>query len=186
MRDRAKKLVLHEDPVSVVTARIWHCNYADLEPLRPCVALERLVVATYSASSLELVSSFSRLRALRILHLPKVHDLTPLGRLRELETLSLETLPSWDASRKRTTVTGLETLATLPRLRWLALYGVVPIDGSLAPLEGSTSLRGARFSGSPAPEIERFHARTGIASELPPEASADTGMPAPPLHVGPI
>jgi len=46
------------------------------------------------------LSHLSRLRYVRLLHFPHASDLAPLARCRELETVSLESLPGWDSSGK--------------------------------------------------------------------------------------
>lgn len=179
MRDGARRLVVDERRERLRTARLWHCKYVDIDALAACTSLERLVIASYPAADLRPIAGLTRLRALRLLHMPKVQDVSPLGSLLELESLELATLPSWDASRKRSVVSGLDALGRLPRLRWLQLYGVVSNDRSLAALQESSSLRGVRVSGFPAVEAERYYAHTGVSPTVPPEAGAEHGMPAP-------
>jgi hypothetical protein len=48
-----------------------------------------LVVATYPNDDLEPVAALEGLEYLRLLHLPGVRDLAPLGRLQQLRTLRL-------------------------------------------------------------------------------------------------
>jgi hypothetical protein len=69
--------------------------------------------------------------------------------LRKLETLSLATLPSWDASRRRIQVQSLEPLAKLPALRAIELFGVVNPDRTLAALATNRTIKTARFAGYP-------------------------------------
>src|SRR5690349_649805 len=89
---------------AVKSLRIWHCKYRTLGPVSRLENLKVLVVATFPDDSFMLLRSLRDLQYLRILHMPKVHDLSPLAELRCLETLSLETTPGWDASGKVTTV----------------------------------------------------------------------------------
>jgi hypothetical protein len=103
------------------------------------------------------------LQYLCIIHLPNVSDLSPLVSLQNLESLSLETLPSWDSSGKRTVVNSLAPLCQLPRLKHLSLFGVVPPDMSLAPIERCASLVSGRFSKYPNREIKRFYSETELS-----------------------
>jgi hypothetical protein len=75
--------------------------------------------------------------------------LGPLARLTSLVTLRLETLPSWDASGKRTIVESLEPLAELKALEHVELFSVLPPDRSLEPLERLPSLVTARLQRLP-------------------------------------
>ena len=160
------------DPQAVDSLRIWHCKYRSLQGLQVFAQVRTLLIATYPDPTLELLTPLVRLRYLSILHLPKVTDLAPLQHLRELEVLSLATLPSWDSSGKTTEVDSLEPLAHLPALRHLELFGVRPRDHSLAPLERCPQLRSARFHKYSASETQRFYAQTRISdahAPRPPE-----------------
>lgn len=95
--------------------------------------------------------------------------LVATGLLKALETLRLETPPSWDASSKTTDVASLEPLATLDRLRHVELFGVVPPDRCLGPLERCRSLTAVRVSHYPKAEVARFYAATGTSSSFAPE-----------------
>jgi hypothetical protein len=101
-----------------------------------------------------------------------VQDLAPLARLTQLEALQLATLPSWDASGKKTIVGSLDPLAELPLLKHLELFGVVPQDKSLAALERCPALVSVRVSKYPKAEITRFYATTKLS---------DRHVPSPPL-----
>ncbi|HEX3055383.1 MAG TPA: hypothetical protein VHP82_04490 [Gaiellaceae bacterium] len=167
-RDTAKAFPEVAQPDSIETARVWHCKYRTLEPLRELKNLRALEVATYPDESLEPISRLPGLTYLRILHLPKVRDLAPLVSLTSLTTLCLETLPSWDASGKRTVVTSLEPLTSLDALRHIQLFSVVPPDRSLEPLERMPWLETARLQGFLKAEIRRFFEATGVANEFAP------------------
>jgi len=156
MRDQARELALIPDPLSVESLKIWHCKYKTLAPIAACRNLHALTIASYPDETLDLLVSLRDLKSLHILHLPKVSDLTPLRQLSALVSLSLETSPGWDASRKQTQVLSLEPLASLPQLQHLQLFGVVPPDKSLSALEFCENLVTARFQGYPPAEVTRF------------------------------
>lgn len=173
VRDEAKQLPPFERPAGVTACRIWHCKYRSLEGIARLTNLDTLVVATWPDRTLEPLSVLSKLRYLFLLHLPKVTDLAPLSSLHRLETVRLHTLPSWDSSGKRTEVTSLEPLAALPMLKHVELFGVVPPDGSLAPLERSSSLSSVRVSKYDKRERERFYADTGLPDAYAPQPEVD-------------
>jgi hypothetical protein len=97
-----------------------------------------------------------------------------LARLTQLTSLSLSTLPGWDASGKTTTIRSLEPLAALPALAHLELFGVCPPDKSLGPLEKCQHLRTARFSQYPAADMARFFHQTTVANQFNPEPMGDS------------
>lgn len=146
MRDEARAFPAVTAPLEIRSARLWHCKYRSLVPLSEFKNLEVLVIATYPDDSFQLLSPLPHLRYLRVLHLPKVSDLDPLAQLGQLESLSLETLPSWDASGKRQVVSSLQPISQLQSLRHLELLGVVPADGKLTPLFDLKAIESARFS----------------------------------------
>lgn len=168
-RDTAEIFPEVAEPHSIETARVWHCKYRTLEPLRELTNLRVLIIATYPDDSLEAISQLKDLKYLRIVHLPKVGDLAPLAQLTSLTTLCLATLPSWDSSGKRTVVASLEPLTKLEGLRHIELFSVVPPDKSLEPLERLPSLQTARLQGFPKAEIKRFFAATGVGNAFAPE-----------------
>lgn len=168
-RDASKTFPRIERREAVRTARIWHCGYKTLEPLKELCNLEVLVIATFPDSSLDFLAELKFLRYLRILHLPKVTRLDPLEKLERVEVLSLETSPSWDARRKCTIVESLAPIARMPALKHLNLFGVRPKNKSLADLEKCPCLQTARFSQYPDAEVKRFHEATGVADDYVPE-----------------
>jgi hypothetical protein len=170
MRDDAKSFPEVANPETVETLRVWHSKYKTLEPLVQFANLRGLEVATFPDPSLQVLAHLKRLQFLRILHLPNVTDLAPLSELRELVTLHLATLPSWDASSKRTVVESLEPLLRLHKLRHLELLSVVPPDRSLAALEELPRLRTANFHGFPKVEVARFSTSSGIQKAHAPSA----------------
>lgn len=168
IRDPARKFPSVADPELVRSARIWHCKYKSLVPLGALHNLEELVIATFPDESFEFLGKLSELRFLQILHMPKICDISPLSRLQRLTTLSLSTLPSWDASRKTTTVHSLDPLAHLPQLTHLELLGVCPPDKSLLSLERCKHLQTTRVSQYPRDETTRFFSATEVANEFNP------------------
>ncbi len=104
MRDKGVDFPLLSEPESVRTLRVWQCRYRTLAPVRQFGFLQGMEIATYPDETLDLIAGLHDLRYLRILHMPKIVDLSPLAKLKRLVTVSLSTLPSWDASSKRTVV----------------------------------------------------------------------------------
>jgi len=106
------------------------------------------------------------------MHMPKVRDLAPLARLGRLETLSLSTLPSWDASGRVTEVRSLAPLAKLSALKHLALFSVVSRSRSLKGLERCRQLLSVRISKFPKSEVKRFREASGVVrDDFPPPAA---------------
>ena len=173
IRDKAKALPGIAAPDPLRSARIWHCSYRTLEPLKMLKNLRTLVIATFPDDTLRPLASLTELRYLQIIHLPRVTDLSPLAALSNLEVLSLETLPSWDASRRTTEVDSLDPISDLPELRHLSLFGVHPKDQSLVAIERCRALTSARFSKYPPAEVERFYQATGLSNEHIPEPKYD-------------
>jgi hypothetical protein len=165
MRDPAKVFPTQEAPLAVESMSVWHCKYKTLEPIADFKNLVALKVASFPDDSFEVLSKLSNLEWLSVLHLPKVRDLEAIGRLKNLRYLELQTLPSWDASRKRTVVESLAPLSRLSKLAHLSLIGVVPPDASLAAIERCSSLESARFQGYPSKEVERFFVASGVQDE---------------------
>ena len=96
-------LKVNADGSGAINHRMVYTKAA-LAPLKQFRFLQAADIATYPDETLEQISDLDELRYLRILHMPKVADLSPLENLRRLVTVSLSTLPSWDASSKRTVV----------------------------------------------------------------------------------
>jgi hypothetical protein len=85
-------------------------------------------------ATIEGLENVQQIRTLSIYHLPKIHDLAPIGHLRQLRTLRLSTPPGYDASRKCFEVASLEPLGRLTNLEALTMRGIVPLSGGLEPL----------------------------------------------------
>lgn len=171
MRDKAGLFPDVPDAEGVRALRIWHCKYKSLAKLSAFHNLEELVIASFPDDSLVVIENARRLRYLSVLHMPKIRSLAPLADLSELETLSLATSPTWDASGKCSLVESLEPLVNLHNLKHLELLGVRPQDGSLKVLEQSKSLQSVRFSQYPKTEVERFLRATGVRDAFNPKPS---------------
>ena len=170
IRDQSRVFPLVANPERVTSLTVWHCKYKTLAPLQALVSLRELTIGTFSDNSFEVLAPLLTLEKLRVLHFPKISSLAPLAKLQNLRRVTLESLPSWDASSKRLVVESIEPLATLPRLECLQLLGVVPESRSLAALEASKSLRFARFHGYKAAEQSRFFSCAPQVTLAPSEA----------------
>jgi hypothetical protein len=158
IRDAATELPVPKDPLAIASLRIWHCKYRSLRDLALFKNVVDLEVATYPDDTFEPLEGLLRLERLRVLHLPKITDLTPLASLTQLRYLSLATLPSWDSSGKVTEVRGLEPVAALPVLAEVELFGVVPPSRRVDDLLRAPALREARVSRYANGESERMAA----------------------------
>ncbi len=170
IRDKSRLFPAVQDPRTVQSLKIWHCKYKTLAPVQELVSLRELTIATYPDDSFEMLAPLERLERLRILHFPRVTSLAPLARLQRLRSVILESLPSWDAARRRLVVESLSPLAALPTLESIQLLGVVPESRSLAALDSVKSLRFARFHGFGAAEQDRFFSSKTHVSLAPSEA----------------
>lgn len=169
MREVATDFPKIDNKNEVTSLRIWHCKYRTLEGIRQFSNLHTLVVAKWPDTSLSILSEVG-LEYLRIVHLPKIHDLAPLRGLQRLRSLSLQTLPSWDPSGKVQQVESLEPISQLSNLEHLELFGVVSTDKSLSAIENCKKLVSARFSKYPKQEITRYYAATGVSDAHIPRA----------------
>ena len=156
MRDKSRTFPTVPDPGSFTTARIWHCSHKSLAALSEFKNLRELVIATFPDDSFAPLSMLTKLEKLSVLHLPNVNAVTHLAPLESLVSLELATLPSWDSSGKVTEVNSLSPLRLLPKLRRIALYGIVPRDRKVDDLIAIDSLREARLSKYPKSELQRL------------------------------
>jgi len=175
IRDEAATMPAFPNPSAVRSLKLWFCKYKTLASLSALRRLQTLVIAGFPDAGLEILGGCSELRYLQIVHLPHIFDLSPLSDLQALEILSLETLPSWDAGGKVTKVRSLAPLTGLTNLKYLSLFGIVPDDRSLAPLEECRGLVSARFSKYPKSEVARFYGATALSDAHVPEPVFDGG-----------
>lgn len=162
MRDKSATFPLGAMPAGVDSLCVWHCKYKTLKPIAELRQLRALRIASFPDETLDFLSELKGLEWLSILHLPKVTSLGPLGQMADLRWLALQTLPSWDASRKRTVVDSLRPLAELPRLQHVSLLGVIPEDRSLHDLKVAGNLKTARLHGFPKDVTANFFAETAV------------------------
>jgi len=162
LRDKSATFPSKAIPTGLQSLCVWHCKYKTLRPIAELRRLRALKIASFPDDTLDFLSELKELEWLSILYLPKVTSLRPIGQMRALRWLELKTLPSWDASRKRTVVDSIGPLADLPSLQHVSLLGVVPEDRSLQSLTASRILSTARLHGFPKDAIARFFAETSV------------------------
>ena len=83
----------------------------------------------------------TNLMCLVLRHFRRIKSLAPLAELLQLRTVSMSTIPSWDASRRCLEVDSLEPLTGLSMLESLCLMGVKPLDRRLDPLHRLAQLK---------------------------------------------
>jgi hypothetical protein len=171
IRDPSRTFPQVIEPYLVRSAKVWYCKYQSLAPLAELCNLEELVIAGFPDESFHSLARLEKLRLLHVLGMRKICDIAPLAELTQLVSLSLGTLPGWDASRKTTNIQSLEPLTTLPTLAHLELFGICPPDKSLVPLEKCPRLQTARISQYPRAEITRFFTQTGLVDQFNPKPS---------------
>lgn len=167
-RETARSFPPVAKPADVRSARVWHCKFATLQPLGNLINLETLVIGTLPDASLSFLEPLTKLRCLHIVHMPKLHDLSAIAKLQNLTNVSLSTSPGWDASRKFQRVESLQPLASLPRLKHLELFGVVPDDKKLDALRLCRALVSARFSGYRKEDVAAFYEVMAVSDEHAP------------------
>lgn len=172
LRDNNKAFEYEGNPLEVTSLKIWHCKYKTLKGLEEFHNLTNLVIAGFPEDSVELIANLKKLEYLQIIHLPKVSDIDPLSQLENLESLVISTLPSWDASRKKTEVKSLAPIATLPKLKYLELHGIVNPTKKLDELMSCKGLQSAMFSQFPKSEIDRFYKESNVQKQRIPTISA--------------
>ncbi len=169
MRDKSRDMPIIENRLEITSMTIWHCNYLSFSQLSKCTNLEQLNVATLPEGDFNFLLKCNSLKFLSITHLPNISNLDSLSGLLELETLSLSTLPSWDAWGKKTFVHTLEPLAKLPKLKFLELFGVLPEAVSLESLSIFQHLESARFSKYPKKILNQFYKQFEVSDNCAPE-----------------
>ncbi|MDR0277987.1 MAG: hypothetical protein LBJ37_08885 [Paucimonas sp.] len=173
MREPSKQLILSVPPEEITSLRVWHCKYKSLKAIEQCVNLRELVIGTLPDDSVDFLSGLKQLEYLRILHMPKLRQISALAQLDAMICLSLATAPSWDSAGKRTVIDTLEPISALPALKHVELICVIPADGSLDPLASVPRLESARLGGYPTDLVTRFYAMTGVRDNFNPSSSFD-------------
>lgn len=168
IREKDRTFPLLSNPDAITFLKVWHCSYESLRRIQDFHSLETLVIASYPDNDFTPLSMLKRLKVLQIIHMPEVDDLSPLSELSSLYTLSLQTLPSWDSSGKKTIVKSLRPLANLKTLRHMELFGVVPESRSLSEITDMTFLETASFSKYAKKEIADFFSATGVRRDWNP------------------
>lgn len=162
MRDKSKVMPPIENPEKVKSIRIWHCKYKSFEQLSELINLEVAVFASLPESNFNFLEHCLKLKHLSVVHLPKIRDLSPLQSLNNLETVSLSTLPSWDASGKVSVVTSLAPFALLPHLKYIELFGVITENKSPNELASCKTLKSVKLSKYSKKLSKQFYEQTGI------------------------
>jgi hypothetical protein len=103
IRDEARVFPDVPEPLTITSAKVWHCRYVSLAPLGSILNLRRLEIATYPDPSLDPLTPPRLLEELHILHMPGIRELSPLASLENLRVLTLQTTPGWDPSGKAPT-----------------------------------------------------------------------------------
>jgi hypothetical protein len=153
--DKAEVFPRFDHPTTITHARVFACRYENWDSLSELVNLTSLQVVEWMGTDLEALRPLTRLEQLHLRHMPKVSSLSPLGDLRSLRRLILETLPSWDGSK----VTQVESLSPLRRLplEEINMFGVRPESKAVDDLLAIPTLRRARLSKFSAKEIKRIN-----------------------------
>ena len=174
IREQGKVFPHVENPKALKILKVWGCKYVSLSAISDFANLEKLEIGPFPDNTLDILTPLKKLRYLRIWHMPKVNDLSALEQLISLESLSLETMPSWDASGKVQEVTSLQPIQRLKNLKHLHLFGVRSKDKSLKTLYSCKNLEMALFSKYPKKEIEDFYEITKVRKERMPDMMTET------------
>lgn len=130
MREKNKNFPECDLPDSILNLRVWHCKFKSLAEISTFKNLEELVIGTLPDDSLSFISGLTNLRYLRILHMPKIRDLSPIKALQKLENLSLETAVR--AKPKFQEVESFSSISNLGSLKHIELHSIGQPDHSLA------------------------------------------------------
>lgn len=154
LRSTEKDFPHIEHPLRVKEARIVHCKFRSLAPLKEFKNLTDLEVQTVPDDSFEFLLGLNKLKRLRISHFPRVASIEPVGTLSNLVDLELSALFSWFQSSKKLTVKSFKPIAKLSKLKRLDLAGVVPKDGDVLALRKCTELREVSGFGDTFPLVD--------------------------------
>jgi len=156
IRDTSKVMPVSDVADQIRCLRVWHCKYKTNKEISHYKNLVELEIAGFKEESFDILSGLKGLKSLRVLHMPKLMSLSGLEALDNLEALSLETLPSWDSSSKKTIVESYEPLLGLNKLASLNLLSIVPEQRSIKELACLSHLRSAQIAGVDRRDIEAF------------------------------
>ncbi len=156
---QARSLSSHSAPISVSSAYIIGVNDKTFPQVCERMRTNSLHFYEMRVGNLDGLRQFENLRHLSIRWNTKITDITPLGMLRQLQTLVLEDVPKitelaplatldelrglvysggiWNKNRAKT----LAPLAKLRRLEDLQLLNLTVAEGGLRPLADCASLR---------------------------------------------
>jgi hypothetical protein len=95
IREKSKYFLKIENPLDFTEIKIWHCRYQSSNQISDFQNIENIEIATYPDASFE-SGKLPKVKSLKIIHLPKVNDISPLSKLESLETLYLAILPCWN------------------------------------------------------------------------------------------
>ena len=141
--------------------RVWSANPEQLEIIGGLKGLRCLRVdGLRGVTNLGPLAGLCDLLTLRLEGNLRGVSLEPIGQLQALRELSIAELVSSAVNGKFATVLTFAPLAGLLRLKWLQLFGVKPLDGSLAPLASLTGLKELDLPNAfPLEEFARLAAR---------------------------
>jgi len=144
-----------------------------LEGIGALEALEDLFLGGVGVHDLAPLAGLSRLRRLKIAGAKKVEDLSPIGRLEELRSLSL-ILGSFTETAH---LASIDFISGLEHLEELEISGAVIDDGRLDALFGLPQIKRVRLLGNYGAQVERLRRHNpGIAIQviqLSPEEAFD-------------
>ena len=166
VRDTEKQLP--DIPIDTQKLRIWYCKYRTLEAVRRLPLINELVIAGMPDADINYLSQLKHLKHLSIVGLAKVKNIDFLNSLVKLESLSLSTPPSWDASSRKIILDSINPIASLPQLLHLELFGVMDERRSLEALRHCPKLLTARFSQYPTQTVDEFYQVTGTNNQANP------------------
>lgn len=169
MRDSSKNFPEGQN-LAATAMRVWHCKYKTLAPIGEFKHLKALVINSLPDKDLAWLAGLSSLEYLWIQDARHVTDLSPLGKLQNLQTLSLSTPPSWDSSKKTLCVESLAPLTELKKLAHLELFGVHDHEYSLEAVKQCKKLKSARFSKYPAATLADFYEASPVSDDFAPES----------------
>jgi hypothetical protein len=139
-RDKSGLALNQVNRETTIELKILFSKVPDWKVISHFENLTDLEIADYNYSSFEPISKLGRLRRLRLLHFPKLTSIKGIESNIDLEEVSLESLPSWDASSKYLQINSIREIGSLKRLRLMRMFGVKTRDGKLSYLKNCKGL----------------------------------------------